>query len=280
MNLFSDLAQPAQGHHLALLAPDEGTLPQAFRKAKVDPRQYDAMLGAMQKMRGSIYLNDGAIDRSQIKPDGRHIVASDRKSWHVLSLDSHSRVVGCSRLLEHHRHTSLNDLIVGKAAVAEHPVYGPMFREALRSELEFAKRSKLKFVELGGWAVENGLRFTTEALRIALTTFALTRWLGGCIGVATATVRHCSSRILRKIGGIPLDAGSTAIPSYFDPQYQCEMEVLRFDSRSPAPRFQSWVQMIYNQLAEAAVIWRRRISMVPPATVFEPAVAGYWTAHA
>ena len=279
MNLSHNLARTESGHHLVLLAPDAGHLPSTFRKAMVDPRQYDALLGAMQRMRGSIYLNDGAIHHSQLESDGRHVVDSDRRSWHVLSINSAGQVEGCSRYLEHPHRTPFASLIASRAAIASHPVYGAMFSDALRAQMEFARKSGLAFAEVGGWAVQDKLRFTTEALRIALTTFALARWLGGCIGITTATVRHCSSRILRKIGGAPLDAGAMAIPSYFDPQYQCEMELLRFDSRSPSPRFQSWINTIFNQLAEAPVVWRNReATALQPFETSEP--VRYRTARA
>ena len=66
---------------------------------------------------------------------------------------------------------------------------------------------------------------------------------------------------------------------YFDPQYQCEMELLRFDSRSPSPRFQSWINTIFNQLAEAPVVWRNReATALQPFETSEP--VRYRTARA
>jgi hypothetical protein len=72
--------------------------------------------------------------------------------------------------------------------------------------------------------------------------------------VTTATVRNCSSRILRKLGGRPLDWDGDQIPSYFDPQYGCEMEVLRFESSRPTAKFSHWIECIFDQLSNVRVV--------------------------
>jgi hypothetical protein len=280
MTLTTKPNRPAGGHHLLLLAPDNCWLPGSFQKSEVNQPRYDALLAAMQRMRGAIYLGDGAIHAGQLTPDGRHAVESDRKSWHVLSVDSEGEVVGCSRYREHDLRVGFQQLGVGKSAVANDSAWGDLFRSAIHAEMLAARRSGMAFVEVGGWAVENSMRLTTEALRIALSTFALARRLGGCIGVTTATVRHCSSRILRKIGGRCLTVEGTEIPSYYDPQYRCEMEVLRFDSRRPAARFQPWIDAIFHQLGEAPVVWRQRDSEVPAQLPFEVAMPRYRSAQA
>jgi hypothetical protein len=262
-----------------ILAPDDGVVPQVFQNSLVDERQYDVLLGAMQKMRGRIYLSDGAIQPGELDSEGRHVVSSDRKSWHVLSVDRFGEVVGCARYRRHNEPMNVEEIGVCQAPVARDPQWGAAFHAALRSEMSFARRSNLALVEVGGWAVEKSMRFTTEALRIALSTYALSRWLGGCIGLTTATVRNSSAGILRKIGGMRLEFGGVSIPPYFDPNYRCEMEVLRFDSRCPSKRFQPWVDAIFNQMAEAPVLWRRA-EVFPPLAAMQTAQMQYRAAQA
>jgi hypothetical protein len=50
--------------------------------------------------------------------------------------------------------------------------------------------------------------------------------------------------------------GTEAIPPYYDPLYGCEMELLRFDSTSPNPRYAEWIQACYEMLIESPVISR------------------------
>ena len=96
-----------------------------------------------------------------------------------------------------------------------------------------------------------------EAMNIALSTFALAQSIGGAIGLTTATVRNCSSRILRKIGGRSLGLPGCPLPSYFDPQYGCEMELLRFDSNAPNPKYQTRIDDILSRFFELPVVCAR-----------------------
>jgi len=90
-----------------------------------------------------------------------------------------------------------------------------------------------------------------------MATYSLARILGGCVGITTATERHHSSSILRRIGGHSLQYRGTELPSYYDPQYRCKMEVLRFDSSSPDASCTRWVEQMCGQLPEVSVVVAR-----------------------
>jgi hypothetical protein len=254
MKHFGSLAAPATAQQLLLLAPAPGLVPSHFQVTEPDTDRYDELVGKMQRLRGSVYLKDGAIRQSQLQAGGRHVVPSDAASWHVLSVDSDGDVTGCARYRAHTIGSTFSDLGVSSAALARSDVWGRRFRGAVESDMAQARRSQRDYAEVGGWAVHESLRFTCEALRIALATYALAWSLGGCIGVTTATVRNCSSRILRKLGGKPLEFDGDEIPSYFDPQYGCEMEVLRFESNRPNQRFSRWIECIFDQLSNVPVV--------------------------
>lgn len=239
---------------LILLAPAEAFVPRRFENVDINAGRHDELLAGLQRLRGKLYLADGAIGPHQLAPDGRHRLPDDEHAWHVLSLDERGEVAGCSRYRAHPNTVSFNRLMVRNSAVAASLEWGSMFRSAVAHEIEQARRRGVAYVEVGGWALTPKLRRTREALRLALATYGLARVLGGCVGIATATQRHCSSEILRRIGGRRLHLDQIDLPPYFDPQYGCEMEVLRFDSVEPSPRFEAWVNDLSSYWLTAPVI--------------------------
>jgi hypothetical protein len=82
----------------------------------------------------------------------------------------------------------------------------------------------------------------------------LAQELGGFVGISTATRRHCSASILKRTGGITMEHSGAEFPAYFDPQYNCEMEVLRFRSWAPNPRYLPWIDEIKAELRNMAVL--------------------------
>lgn len=213
-----------------LLAPASGSFPDSFRSVRVDGKHHAHMLTQVQRLRGKVYLDDGAISRAQLSPDGRHIQETDRHSWHVMSVQPDGTVTGCARLRPHPVDVTPEDLGVWQAAIANDPAWTATLRQALTNEIDLARQRDRSYVELGGWAVAATQRGTMHAFETAVAAYALASDLGGCVGITTATVRHCSARILRKLGGQPLEVGGVTLPTYFDPRYGCEMEILRFES--------------------------------------------------
>lgn len=242
------------GGRLVLLAPPDAFVPRRFENVLRDGQRHGELLAALQRLRGELYLNEGAIRADQLSSDGRHRMASDERAWHVVALDQHGQVAGCSRYLAHPNTVAFHRLAVRHAALAGSRRWGGLFRDAVAEDVERARRRGVSFVEVGGWALAPKLRRSREGLRIALATYGLARALGGCIGITTATRRHCSSEILRRIGGQALRANRVDLPPYHDPQYGCEMEVLRFDSLQPSPQFESWVNDLCAYWLTAPVI--------------------------
>ena len=241
---------------LLLLAPSTGGVPDSFHHATFDPGRHALMLAQAQKLRGRIYASDGAIGKTELTEDGRHSIASDQESWHILTLDSDGRVAACTRYLEHRNTVSFAQLDVRHSTLSQCEQWRRTLRSAIEQELQLARWRDFGYVEMGGWALREDVRCSTEALRIALSAYALARNLRGAISVTTATSRHCSSSVLRRIGGQPLAVGQTELPSYYDPRYNCEMTILRFDSDRPNPRYETWIEQIREGLLNAPVICR------------------------
>jgi hypothetical protein len=208
----------------------------------------------MQRFRGAIYLSDCAIQHRDLTADGRHCQAADDDSWHVLSVDRDDVVKGCSRYRKYHESVRFDHLGVSRSEIARSEMWASRLSQAVQNELSVARKRGISMVEVGGWAVAKESRYGTDALRLALSTFALARMLGGCIGLTTATVRHCSSTILRKLGGRSLRVDNLEIPRYFDPAYHCDMEILRFDSAEPNPRYAEILDKLTADLASGEVV--------------------------
>ena len=242
---------------LVLLAPAGCLVPGSFTRRYDDPDRHARWLSEAQRVRGSIYLADGAVLASQLTPDGRHVQRTDYDSWHLLAVDGNGEVQGCARYRHLTGNVGFDDLGVRESWLARCDEWGVSLKAAVESEIVRAKQRGAAFSEVGGWAIVPEKRCTTEALRIAMATYSLARILGGCVGISTATERHHSSSILRRIGGRSLEYGGTELPSYYDPQYRCQMEVLRFDSSSPDASCSQWVEQLSNRLAEVPVVAAR-----------------------
>ena len=255
---------------LVLLAPPGISLPGHFRNIQNNSSSYTELLRGLQRLRGKLYLEDGAIQASELHADGSHRVDADTEAWHVLALSEAGEVCGCSRYVAHANTVSFAHLAVRSAAIACSREWGSIFRTAVSEAVQQARFRGLAFVEVGGWALAEQMRRTREALRIALATYSLARLLGGCVGITTATRRHNSADILRGIGGESLHANSVELPAYYDPQYRCDMEVLRFDSTRPNPRYERWVDDLCNYWETAPVILPHAPATLPAVPVSLP----------
>ena len=244
-------------NELVLLAPAGGFIPESFTRRYAGRNRHARWLSEVQRLRGRVYLADGAVQASQLTADGRHVQRSDYDSWHLLAVGGNREVQGCARYRHLTGNVGFDDLAVRESWLAKCEQWGLSLRAAVESEIVRAKQRGAAFSEVGGWAIVPEKRCTIEALRIAMATYSLAQMLGGCVGISTATERHRSSSILRRIGGHSLQYRGTELPSYYDPQYRCKMEVLRFDSSSPDASCRRWVEEMSSQLPEVSVVVAR-----------------------
>ena len=203
---------------------------------------------------GASYLEDGAITANDLTRDGRHVQEADDSSWHVVSLQDDGDVAACARLRPHRPDCAPSSLGVWSSALAKSAGWSDRLWQALDADLALARLRNVHYVEFGGWAVDDECRGTSMALTTAMATYALGECVGGFVGVTTATLRHCSSRMMRKLGGHSFTAEGASVPSYFDAQYGCEMELLRFDSKRPSQRYGPMVQHVARSLLRIPVV--------------------------
>ncbi|MGH9667724.1 MAG: hypothetical protein ACRD9L_25180, partial [Bryobacteraceae bacterium] len=150
-----------------------------------DVDKYEWLLAQAQRLRGRVYLEDGAIEARQLTADGRHVQKSDRASWHLLSVNESEQVLGCARYREHENRVPFRTLGVGQSALAKCKIWGPLLRSAVEHELVVARERDVPYVELGGWALSAELRCTTEAMRMVMAVYGLAQLLGGALGIST-----------------------------------------------------------------------------------------------
>ena len=100
-----------------LLAPTSVN-PGPFANFVVDSMAHRSRLAEAQRLRGRIALQEGAVDSSQLLPDGRHVQSLDSCSWHLLTLDAHGRVAACMRYLPHRRNAAFHDLSISATTLA------------------------------------------------------------------------------------------------------------------------------------------------------------------
>lgn len=201
------------------------------------------LIDSIQRARGMAYLRDGAVRAIDLTPQGRHVQTVDEASWHLVCLSDGGDVLSCAR---YHAPINPNFGITGASQTAEY--FSPPWRDALVHSIEqtisAASMRNVVFAELGGWYVSDKLRNTSHTLKSVLCMYALGEILGGTLGLSTVTSRHGSASILGRLGGSKLRINNEDLPAYFDPRYGCEMELLRFDSAFPSPRYASVIQAL------------------------------------
>ena len=238
---------------LVLLAPPQAVLPQEFQNITYDSVQHRDLVREMQRLRGSVYLEEGNVRHDQLTSEGLHQTPEDAKSWHLLMRDRGGRFSSCAWYLEHENTASLNTLRVRNCPLARQDDWRDRLRIAVESEIAKARRHGLKYAEVGGWAVLRERRCTSEGLVLALAAYGLCKVLGGALGITTANVKHSSSSILRRLGGSYLEARGTTIPAYFDSGYNADIEILRFDSRRPAGKYAGLIELLKDRLSMVSV---------------------------
>ena len=220
---------------LVVVAPLHATRFDAFNNVTNDTAQNRRLVEEMQRLRGSIYLDEGNVKHHQLTSDGRHRTPEDDTSWHLLMTDQDGQVRSCALYLEHENALTVQDLRLRHCPLVKRAESRDKVKFAVETEMARARCAGLRFAEVGGWAISKERRGSPEGLMIALGTYALSRMLGGALGITTANVEHSCSSILRRLGGAYLEFEGVPIPSYFDPKYNTEIDLLRFDSRHPSP---------------------------------------------
>jgi hypothetical protein len=165
-----------------------------------------------------------------------------------------NRIRGCARILVHPEHANFSDLRLSESTIAKSPEWKAPIRCAVEKEMEMGRISGVTLVEPGGWVLQKDLRGGPDAVGIALSAFAWSQLMGGSLAFVTASVKHGSASILKRLGGSLLTFAGTEIPRYFDSRYGCEMELLKIHTRGLNPRFESVMAPLRDALMVTPVL--------------------------
>lgn len=246
----------AAEEQLLFLAPSMTVVSDVFQNVDINPERHDGLLHEVQRLRGSIYLKDGALDPSLLTSDGRHVSPDDERSWHMLLLDRQGGIVASSCYMEHDADVTFEGTRAMHCPLAKDDTWRGRLWRTIESELAAARSERMKYVELGGWAVSERCRGTAGPISLALAVWAFSRRGGGALGLTTATFRHCSSTILKRLGGSRFEIDGETLPPYYDDRYSCMMELLRFDSRRPNPKYVPLIDQVREMLPSISVVTR------------------------
>jgi len=249
--LFAARPNPASrldpAHRFVLLAPLSWKRQSQFDEVVVNECSYDHLLSALQRFRGRSYLADGALRPSDLTSDGRHQQPIDSHSWHLVIQNEVDEVVSCARYYSL-PNPSFETTLTSRSRLANQPEWRTQVRSVVENSIRLAADRGAQFAELGGWCVAESVRNTAHALRSVLSMYALGEILGGTVGLSTATTRHSSSSILQRLGAEKADWQGRPLPTYFEPMFDCDMELLQFDSSKPAPKYASQIANYQKQM--------------------------------
>jgi hypothetical protein len=239
---------------LVILPPKFHSIPNSFRRVELDPERYEFLIDEMQRFRGSVYRNAGYMQQSELTPDGRHRLEIDNTGWHLLTIDGADKILGCARCLVHDSPAFFNNLCFRNTSAIRCPQWGRAVRAAIERDLEQVQKRGARFAEVGGWAISERRRGTGDAMRIALAVYSLALALGAGVAITWASVTYGSAAILRRIGGQPITPDGVELAPYYDPQYRCWAEMLRFDSRSVGEKYRDWIDDFRQRLCNLPVV--------------------------
>ena len=203
------------------------------------PSDYEDALSAIQRLRGALYVADGAIRSSTLDPKGRHQCEDDHLSYHLALWNG--EVQGCARVRLHPPHKPAQDYRVHELIDRMHPRPSAEYRVALQEFISQSEKRGYRLGEVGGWAVSKSHQASRAAMALPLAGWSFSRICGKQIWIASATERNRSAEMLRRIGGWPLKLGGADLPPFFDSVYNCQMQLLCFCSDVLNPKFESAV---------------------------------------
>ncbi|HEX4168323.1 MAG TPA: hypothetical protein VHZ55_22900 [Bryobacteraceae bacterium] len=117
-------------------------------------------------------------------------------------------------------------------------------------QFDNARRIGKNFGEAGAWALSHTARCSTAAVNIALMTYALAEWLGAGLCVTTATTRHHSALILKRLGG----KAFANFEPYYEPMFECFIELLQFETACLHHRYLAKLEELRAELRHTPII--------------------------
>ena len=194
-------------------------------------------LEQIQRLRGRVYVEDGALHPSLLDTDGKHLTAFDHDHWHILVTDEQDEVCACFLLIRYPEDARFEDLKLYELIDRMSPALRPIYEASVRAFMSEASGQNLGFGEVAAWAVRGDVRNRPSSLMFSFAAWALYQLLGESLVVGAPTTRHNAATILRRIGGFPLRFSGFPLQRFYDDRYGCDMEIIGFNSCEPLLKY-------------------------------------------
>lgn len=213
------------------------------------PSNYDAVLSEIQRLRGGRYFADGAIPAAALDAQGRHVTEEDEESYHLALWNG--GVQGCLRLRPHSNFGGQTTKYAVYDLIRRMPSeLAKKYHAALEELIHTYRKAGIVVGESGGWAISQEFQGHVAMLALPLACWSFSRILSREVRIAAATERNGSAKMLKRIGGWRLKLKGEELPSFYDPGYKCQMELLCFDSDILNPKFEPAVRDLQSLLDE------------------------------
>jgi hypothetical protein len=214
--------------------------------------EHRVAVSEVQRFRGRVYVEDGAIPTSALDEEGRHYQEFDFENYHLCLRDLDRRIRACFRLRLHDPAVEIRDLKLHEVIERMPSGRAVLCYGALADLFELSRQEQVRIGEVGGWAVDEELRCHRGSTVLPFAAWSLYQIVGNALVVASATSRHHSSAILKRIGGFALKHGDAQLPCFMDEFHGCEIELLGFDSRRPNAKYEKLVTELKSYLLTRA----------------------------
>ncbi|MEZ4698616.1 MAG: GNAT family N-acyltransferase, partial [Rhodothermales bacterium] len=237
------------GSHRLVVVPPSRTSDGRYVEASCPlDIEHRAVIDQVQRFRGRIYVDDGALPPDALDRFGRHYSDFDDSCHHLLVVDDQDAVEGCVRIRFYRNAPQPEDLHLWKS-VADAPQTfaadgspATFRRDVISAHIDRAFDQRGSLIEIGGFAVDERIRRSGKAIVLAAGCWSITRALVPSLGVALVTSRHGFNRILKRLGGFELGCGNGDVDgngngngdasrdsdihplSFFDRRYGCNVD--------------------------------------------------------
>jgi hypothetical protein len=238
---------------LGVLAPHRLPPLEPFVMACPDEELYRQTLDDIQRFRGAVYVDEGALAATALDDQGRHRESIDERSWHLFLLGRSGLLGGCIRVTRYENRPLCRELKAHALIERMEPAAAAKYQAAVQAFVDQTYQAGLSLYEIGGWAVAPEFRHSRKALMLALACWALPGLTGPGWALTTSTARHRSADMMRWLGGSRLSHDGAELPAFFDPYYGCDMEILGFD-RHPHGDYGKTAEDVEDFLLHALVV--------------------------
>jgi len=199
----------------------------------VDPKRWRSLLTQACRIRGSVYLQDGAIRPEDLNANGAFWLPMDETSWHLLTVNDDDEVTATLRVtmlpLDAKKRKGKLPHVGASLSRASRDTLSPrLTTERFLSSLwlEYgAERNH--FLVVGGWAASPTASAAGVGAELALSVWAFTRHVEAAGAICVASERHDAHGQLVRTGAVPIRAIGAQV-MYYDSAYGCQVGLLGF----------------------------------------------------